>query len=264
MNQEKIDKIKEKRNEHNLKKEEIRTELIEDIKNKEIERIYKKEEIKEEIKEKHQEIKVKKEEIKHHIKEIEYLKKVNVINNTTIGLNIGILIYKIGSLIGYQDTFLIPSIIYSIFIILAKGVFFIGYKKNLTEDEELKYFLFYGIFLFLGSLSYLIYWIIEYVINPVSIHLGLAKFIVYLIVYLVEIFSSIEGLFESNKKHDLLLKGLKFIDLSIALSALMMVIIIIFGYFIGENNKYIINIFGIIISFIIFILYFKYKRKSNK
>ena len=257
MNQEKINKIKEKRDE---RKEEIK----EEIKEKHIERNEKREEIKEEIKEKHQEIKVKKEEIKHHIREIKYLKKVNIINNCTIGLNIGILIYKIGSLIGYQDTFLIPSIIYSIFIILAKGVFFVGYKKDLTEDEELKYFLFYGIFLFLGSLSYLIYWIIEYVINPVDIHLGLPKFIVYLIVYLVEMFSSIEGLFESNKKHDLLLKGLKFIDLSIALSALMMVIIIIFGYFVGENNKYIINIFGIVISIIIFVLYFKYKRKSNK
>lgn len=250
MNQEKINKIKEKRNE---KKEEIKEEIIEKLE----ERSEKREEIKEEIKE-------RKEEIKHHIKEIEYLKKVNIINNCTIGLNIGILIYKIGSLIGYQDTFLIPSIIYSIFIILAKGIFFIGYKKDLTEDEELKYFLFYGIFLLLGSLSYLIYWIIEYVINPVDIHLGAPKFIVYLIVYLVEMFSSIEGLFESNKKHDLLLKGLKFIDLSIALSALMMVIIIIFGYFVGENNKYIINIFGIVISIIIFVLYFKYKRKSNK
>ncbi len=257
MNQEKIDKIKEKRE---IKKEEIKEEL----KEKHLERVERKEEIKEEIKIKHEEIKERKEEIKHHIKDIEYLKKVNVINNVTIGLNIAILIYKIGSLIGYQDTFLIPSIIYSIFIILSKGIFFIGYKKNLTDEEELKYFLFYGIFLFLGSFSYLVYWIIEYVINPLSIHLGLAKFIVYLIVYLIEIFSSIEGLFESNKKHDLLLKGLKFIDLSIALSAFMMVIIIIFGYFVGENNKYIINIFGIIISFVIFILYFKYKRKSKK
>ncbi len=257
MNQEKIDKIKERKE---IKKEEIRT----DIRIKHEERVEKREEIKEEIKERHEEIKERKEEIKHHIKDIEYLKKVNIINNCTIGLNIGILIYKIGSLIGYQDTFLIPSIIYSIFIILAKGIFFIGYKKNLTEEEELKYFLFYGIFLFLGSFSYLIYWIIEYVINPLNIKLGLVKSIVYLIVYLLEMFSSIEGLFESNKKHDLLLKGLKFIDLSIALSALMMVLVILFGFFIGENNKYIINIFGIIISFIIFGLYFKYKRKSNK
>ncbi len=199
-------------------------------------------------------------EFNRKIKTIPYLEKVNKINNFTIIINFLLLIYKIITLIFNYEDFLIPSIFYSVFIILAKLMFFIGYKKDLYLKEELDYFLMITIYLFLGSFSYLIYWIIEFMINPVSVSFPLGKFIMYLLIYIIESISSLKGLFLSNKSDDLLLKGLKFVDLSIAISSLFMIIIIVFEYLGYIENKYIINIFGIIISIIMFIKYFKYKK----
>ena len=88
----------------------------------------------------------------------------------------------------------------------------------------------------------------------------LYKFILYILIYIIESISSLKGLFISNKNDDLLLKGLKFVDLSIAFSSFFMIIMIILEYLGYVENKYIINVFGIIISLYMFYKYFKYKK----
>lgn len=199
-------------------------------------------------------------EFNRKIRSIPYLEKVNKINNFTIIINLLILAYKLVTVIISYEDFLIPSILYSIFIILSKLVFFIGYKQNLYLKEELDYFLIISIYLFLGSLSYFIYWIFEFILSPISVSFPLYKFILYILIYIIESISSLKGLFISNKNDDLLLKGLKFVDLSIAFSSFFMIIMIILEYLGYVENKYIINVFGIIISLYMFYKYFKYKK----
>ena len=66
-------------------------------------------------------------EFNRKIRSIPYLEKVNKINNFTIIINLLVLAYKLVTVIISYEDFLIPSILYSIFIILSKLVFFIGY-----------------------------------------------------------------------------------------------------------------------------------------
>ena len=198
-------------------------------------------------------------------KNLDYIKKVLFFNMITIIINLLILIYKISILVIYKDKFLITSVIYSILIIFAKSIFNISksekYQK-LNKEFEKKCYLLMNLLLFVASISYLIYWIIIFITDENIIKFQVLKLILYLGVYFIESITSIEGILYSNKNNDIVLKGLKFVDLSIGLSALTVFIYIFFLYFYSFLNKYLINISGLLISIIMFIVYMKKIRKS--
>lgn len=198
-------------------------------------------------------------------KNLDYIKKVLFFNMITIIINLLILIYKISILVIYKDKFLITSVIYSILIIFAKSIFNISksekYQK-LNKELEKKCYLLMNLLLFVASISYLIYWIIIFITDENIIKFQVLKLILYLGVYFIESITSIEGILYSNKNNDIVLKGLKFVDLSIGLSALTVFIYIFFVYFFSFLNKYLINISGLLISIIMFIVYMKKIRKS--
>lgn len=200
-----------------------------------------------------------------NFKNLDYIKKVLFFNMITIIINLLILVYKICVLAIYKDKFLITSIIYSFLIILAKSIFNISKnEKNhkINKKFEKKCYLLMNLLLFIASISYLIYWIIIFITDENIIKFQLLKLVLYLGVYFIESISSIEGILYSNKNNDITLKGLKFVDLSIGLSALTVFVYIFFVYFFSFLNKYLINISGLLISVIMFINYMKKIRNS--
>lgn len=76
-----------------------------------------------------------------------------------------------------------------------------------------------AIFLFIGSLFYLAYWVNALVGESINIKYSKLQFIIYFIIYIIETIFSIHGLSFFNKNKDMLLGGIKFVNLSISISA---------------------------------------------
>lgn len=205
-----------------------------------------------------------KEEIKNNIKSVPYINKVIFFNKISLIVNSILTISKIILAIIFKDLFIGLASCYYFFIVLDKLCFYYGKKKENKKLEDSKIFLLMAIFLFIGSLFYLAYWLNALVGDSINIKYSKLQFIIYIIIYIIETIFSIRGLSFFNKNKDMLLGGIKFVNLSISISAFFNLIIIILCTFKGLSNYYFINFNGVIIAIIMYIIYFKKYRKPKK
>lgn len=205
-----------------------------------------------------------KEEIKNNIKSVPYINKVIFFNKISLIVNSILTISKVILAIIFKDLFIGLASCYYFFIVLDKLCFYYGKKKENKRLEDSKIFLLMAIFLFIGSLFYLAYWLNALVGESIDIKYSKLQFIIYFIIYIIETIFSIRGLSFFNKNKDMLLGGIKFVNLSISISALFNLIIIILCTFKGLSNYYFINFNGVIIAIIMYIIYFKKYRKPKK
>lgn len=205
-----------------------------------------------------------KEEIKNNIKSVPYINKVIFFNKISLIVNSILTISKVILAIIFKDLFIGLASCYYFFIVLDKLCFYYGKKKENKRLEDSKIFLLMAIFLFIGSLFYLAYWLNALVGESIDIKYSKLQFIIYFIIYIIETIFSIRGLSFFNKNKDMLLGGIKFVNLSISISAFFNLIIIILCTFKGLSNYYFINFNGVIIAIIMYIIYFKKYRKPKK
>lgn len=205
-----------------------------------------------------------KEEIKNNIKSVPYINKVIFFNKISLIVNSILTISKVILAIIFKDLFIGLASCYYFFIVLDKLCFYYGKKKENKRLEDSKIFLLMAIFLFIGSLFYLAYWLNAFVGESIDIKYSKLQFIIYFIIYIIETIFSIRGLSFFNKNKDMLLGGIKFVNLSISISAFFNLIIIILCTFKGLSNYYFINFNGVIIAIIMYIIYFKKYRKPKK
>lgn len=205
-----------------------------------------------------------KEEIKNNIKSVPYINKVIFFNKISLIINSILTISKIILAIIFKDLFIGLASCYYFFIVCDKLCFYYGKKKENKKLEDSKLFLLMTIFLFIGSLFYLAYWVNALVGESINIKYSKLQFIIYFIIYIIETIFSIRGLSFFNKNKDMLLGGIKFVNLSISISAFFNLIIIILCTFKGLSNYYFINFNGVIIAIIMYIIYFKKYRKPKK
>ncbi len=205
-----------------------------------------------------------KEEIKNNIKSVPYINKVIFFNKISLIVNSILTISKVILAIIFKDLFIGLASCYYFFIVLDKLCFYYGKKKENKRLEDSKIFLLMAIFLFIGSLFYLAYWLNALVGESIDIKYSKLQFIIYFIIYIIETIFSIRGLSFFNKNKDMLLGGIKFVNLSISISAFFNLIIIILCTFKGLSNYYFINFNGVIIAIIMYIIYFKKYRKHKK
>lgn len=205
-----------------------------------------------------------KEEIKNNIKSVPYINKVIFFNKISLIVNSILTISKIILAIIFKDLFIGLASCYYFFIACDKLCFYYGKKKDNKKLEDSKLFLLMAIFLFIGSLFYLAYWVNALVGESINIKYSKLQFIIYFIIYIIETIFSIRGLSFFNKNKDMLLGGIKFVNLSISISAFFNLIIIILCTFKGLSNYYFINFNGVIIAIIMYIIYFKKYRKPKK
>ena len=205
-----------------------------------------------------------KEEIKNNIKSVPYINKVIFFNKISLIVNSILTVSKIILAIIFKDLFIGLASCYYFFIVCDKLCFYYGKKKGNKKLEDSKIFLLMAIFLFIGSLFYLAYWINALVGESINIKYSKLQFIIYFMIYIIETIFSIRGLSFFNKNKDMLLGGIKFFNLSISISAFFNLIIIILCTFKGLSNYYFINFNGVIIAIIMYIIYFKKYRKPKK
>ncbi len=205
-----------------------------------------------------------KEEIKNNIKSVPYINKVIFFNKISLIINSILTISKVILAIIFKDLFIGLASCYYFFIVCDKLCFYYGKKKDNKKLEDSKLFLLMTIFLFIGSLFYLAYWVNALVGESINIKYSKLQFIIYFIIYIIETIFSIRGLSFFNKNKDMLLGGIKFVNLSISISAFFNLIIIILCTFKGLSNYYFINFNGVIIAIIMYIIYFKKYRKPKK
>lgn len=205
-----------------------------------------------------------KEEIKNNIKSVPYINKVIFFNKISLIINSILTISKVILAIIFKDLFIGLASCYYFFIVCDKLCFYYGKKKDNKKLEDSKLFLLMAIFLFIGSLFYLAYWVNALVGESINIKYSKLQFIIYFIIYIIETIFSIRGLSFFNKNKDMLLGGIKFVNLSISISAFFNLIIIILCTFKGLSNYYFINFNGVIIAIIMYIIYFKKYRKPKK
>lgn len=163
----------------------------------------------------------------------------------------------------FDDMLILISSVYSFFIALAKFLFIRGENRKDKDKTKYTYYLYMAICLFLGSSFYLLYWVLGLIYGRSIVRYPLLQFILYLVVSIIEFVFSIKGLLISNKEKDLLLNGIKFVNLSTAITSLILVITLT-QTLKGITNHYIINFFGIIISFIMLGIYFHALHYKNE
>lgn len=197
------------------------------------------------------------------IKEIPYKKKVLFFNKLSIVINIILCLGKAIMASIYLDLLFGLSSLYSLFIVLCKLSFYAGEMNKEKEKYKYNYYLMMTIFLFIGSFIYFIYWIVAMSKSASIIKYPTLQMIIYTIVFVIEFGFSLKGLFISNKEKDLLLNGIKFVNLSTALSSIAMIAMLIKSLK-GITDYYIIIFYGIVISFIMLGVYiYSIKHKKN-
>ncbi len=154
-------------------------------------------------------------------KKVPYRIKTSFLNQITMTVNIIWATLKLVFAYLISSVFISLSGFYTIFIGLAKTAYFDGRRNSKKLHDEHKYYNRIAFAILLAGITYLFYFI-ELFIHPKETKYGLIISITIAFVAFCEILFSCIGLFRSKKTNDLLLSGLKFINLSSALSSLVL------------------------------------------
>ena len=199
----------------------------------------------------------------------QYTAKVTIVGNFAMALS------KLAIGIFTLSIFFIVSGIFSLGIGVCKAVYLAGDKKsNGNIAKERMYFLLMGIILLLASIFYIVYMIRLFFVESTFVF-DLIPSLVIAMFSFTELVASIIGLTKSNKDRDLLLTGLRCVNLASALTAIVMTQVTLLYAGSLENPEAIINsalynaISGVgfggtcVIMGVLMILYFASTQKTN-
>lgn len=170
-----------------------------------------------------------------------------------------------------SSVFLSISGFYTMCTALAKTAYFDGRRLSKNQIQETKYFKRIAWTIFGGGLLYLFY-ILELFVSPKTQNYNMIVSIAIAAIAFSEIFFSIRGLIKSKKSNDLLLIGLKCINISSALSSIVLTQVAILSFSIPTGDAIVYNILtGITAGFFIILIalymitkLYKLKEKSFK
>ncbi len=174
------------------------------------------------------------------LKSLPYRVKTSYLNKITMILNIVWASLKLIFAYLINSIFISLSGFYTIFIGLAKVAYFDGRQHSKSLHDEYKFYLRIAFAILFAGLLYLFYFI-EIFIHPKETKYDLIISIGIAAVAFCEIFFSCWGLIKSKKTNDLLLTGLKFINLSSAMSSLVLTQIALLSINIPQKQSIIYN-----------------------
>ena len=196
-----------------------------------------------------------------------YKNKTSINNKVSMATNFAWAVMKLILAYFISSYFLSLSGFYTICIALAKCSYFDGRRNAKCQLKEEKYFVQIACMLMVAGLIYLLY-IVQIFLDSHTQSYGIIIAITIATVAFCEIFFSIRGLIKTRNSKDLLLVGLKLINVCSALSSLVLTQIALLA--LPDNTQdYILynTFFGIIaglITFAIGIYMFVYLHKFNK
>ena len=208
--------------------------------------------------------------IKNFIKDyrnLPYKNKTSINNKVSMATNFAWAVMKLILAYFISSYFLSISGFYTICIALAKCSYFDGRRNAKSQLKEEKYFVQIACMLIVAGLIYLLY-IVQIFLDSHTQSYGIIIAITIATVAFCEIFFSIRGLIKTKNSKDLLLVGLKLINVCSALSSLVLTQIALLA--LPDNTQsYILSntLIGIIaglITFTIGIYMFVYLHKFNK
>ena len=179
-----------------------------------------------------------------------YVQKTSINNKISMACNFAWAVIKfiLANVIG--SYFLTLSGFYTICIALAKCSYFDGRRNAKTQFKEEKYYKQIAVMLIIAGLIYLLY-IFEIFLATHEQSYGLIPAITIALVAFCEIIFSVRGLIMSWKSKDLLLIGLKLINVSSALSSLVLTQIAILSVHASIEENILFNtLFGMIVGVI--------------
>ncbi len=186
----------------------------------------------------------------NNYKNMPYKQKTSLHNKISMGSNFAWSLLKLVLAGVISSFFLTLSGFYTMCLALAKCSYFDGRRnaKNLFKEE--KYYKQIAFMLMIAGLIYLLY-ILEIFIYTHEQSYGLIISITFALIAFCEIFFSVRGLIKSWASKDLLLIGLKLINISSALSSLVLTQIALLSVNSTSTNTILYNtLFGMFIGLI--------------
>ena len=175
----------------------------------------------------------------NYFRKLPYKVRTSYLNKISMFFNLVWAVLKLFFAYYISSIFISLSGFYTIFIGLAKVAYFDGQRNVKKLHDEYKYYKRIAFSICLAGIVYLFYFI-AFFMNPkdatyplfVSISIAGAAF--------AEIFFSAWGLIKSKKTNDLLLSGLKFINLASAFSSLVLaqIALLSINLTVNESNIY--------------------------
>ncbi len=171
------------------------------------------------------------------------------------------------SLITFSFFFII-SALYSVGVGVAKIIYFKGLKKtnnNITIERQ--YYLRMGFVLMITSIIYITYMIRLY-FYPSNFNYGEILAIAIAFISFLELGFSIRGLLKSNRNNDLLLSGLKSVNLASSLTSIVLTQVALLSFTMTNTNPSNYNalagiVFGSVCILISIVMFFNYLLKKH-
>lgn len=173
-------------------------------------------------------------------KNLPFNKRTDLNNKCTLILNLIWACLKLVFAYFIKSVFISLSAFYTIFIALSKTAYFDGKRNRTTVYSERKYVKRIAFGLILAGLSYLAYFS-ELFLRPQEKSYDLIFSITLATIAFCEVTFSIIGIFKSKKTKDLLLTSLKFINLSSALSSIVLTQIALLSLQLSLSDSVIYN-----------------------
>lgn len=204
-----------------------------------------------------------------NFKEIPYKTKTSFTNKISMSTNFIWAILKLIFAGLISSIFLSISGFYTLCTALAKTAYFDGRRLSKNQLQETKYFKRISWTIFCGGFLYLFYILRLFISAKVQDYNQIISIAIAAMAF-CEIFFSIRGLIKSKKSNDFLLLGLKCINLSSALSSIVLTQIALLSVSISIEKSIVYNtltgvfvgILIILISIFMLIKLYKFKEKS--
>lgn len=173
------------------------------------------------------------------LKKLPYKVRTSYLNKITMFMNLVWATLKLVIAYLISSVFISLSGFYTIFIGLAKTAYFDGQRNVKKFNDEKKYYRRMAFAICLAGIVYLFYFI-AFFTNAKDKTYPLVVSIAIACAAFAEIFFSCWGLLKSKKTNDLLLSGLKFINLASALSSLVLtqIALLSLNMTVTESNIY--------------------------
>lgn len=182
-------------------------------------------------------------------KNLPFNKRTSLHNKITLILNIVWAVLKIVLAIFIKSVFISLSGFYTIFIALSKSAYFDGKRHRTTVYSERKYVKRIAFGLVIAGFAYLAYFS-ELFLQPQDKTYDLIFSITLATIAFCEVAFSIIGIFKSRRTKDLLLTSLKFINLSSALSSIVLTQIALLSLELTASQSVVYNtITGMVVGF---------------
>ena len=145
--------------------------------------------------------------------------------------------------------FLCVSGAYVVCIGMGKRIYFRGRAASGGEpNKELKYYREIGILLLIAALFYIAF-TLQYVLFPSELRrYGTLTSVALCVISLVEITLAVTGILRARRDRDLLMEGLKFINLATSFAAAVTAEAVLLTWLGAENAPFVNGVFGLLLG----------------